>query len=450
MNEPSETAPKRDQKGLLVADRRSVIFGSLGTIVELYDFVLFAFVAVIIAPLFFPSDSAAASLIATFGVLAAGYLMRPLGGVFFGTLGDRIGRRRTLLLSITAMTIGVVAMGFLPTFDSVGVLAPILLLAVRLLQGFSVGGEYPGVVTLLLENAARTRRGLVAALSVFTLATGVFLAASAATIMTLLLSSQQEADWGWRAAYWFGGALAITVLALRTMVRETPQFERLRKRQELVKLPVLRVLKERPGRVGIAIALSGLFGIGTHYVVYIPTYAQTEGGIENWQALLSVMLIAGAFALSAPLFGAASDRVGRKPLLLAGAVGYAIVAIPVFLLLRAGSFATVLAGSLLFILPVAVLAGGFAAGAGELFPTRERYTGFALGYNVGISALAGTAPLIATSILSTTGLAIAPAFYAILVSILVIPIILSLRETARVPMSEIGANTEPVPGKPAL
>ncbi|MEM7446272.1 MAG: MFS transporter [Pseudomonadota bacterium] len=420
------------------SDRRSIIFGAMGTVVEWYDFVVYAYLAAIISPLFFPTESDAASLVATFGVFAAGYAMRPLGGLFFGNLGDRVGRRKTLLLSITMMTIPMVVMGFLPTYDDIGIWAPILLTLVRLIQGFSVGGEYTGVLTLLLEDAPRERRGLVTAFGAFTSGGGSVLAALVVLAMTATLTAEQESDWGWRAAYWLGAAMAVTVLVLRTMVRETPQFEELKKRHELVKLPIIHAIREYPGRILVAFAVTGYMGICTYYVMYFPTYAQTEGGIENWQTLIVMTIVAAFFSFTAPAFGALSDRVGRRPMLLGSTCVFPIIAVPVFLLIREGNFWLLLLGSFLFVLPVTAFTGAFVSAVGELFPTRERYSGLAIGYNFGSAALGGTAALVAQSLVTATGNSLAPSWYVIVASLVIIPIIWRMKETARVPMSQIG------------
>jgi MFS transporter, MHS family, proline/betaine transporter len=394
--------------------RRTVLAGAVGNLLEWYDFGLFGFFAPVISQLFFPAEDKLAGLLGTFGVFAVGFLMRPLGGIFFGYMGDRLGRKLALEFSVALMAIPTALIGLLPTYAQIGLAAPVLLTAIRILQGLSVGGEYIGSMSFLVEHADTDRRALQGSWSGVSVVCGSLLGSGVAALLTGCLTHEQMLTWGWRLPFLAGLIIGGIGLWLRRGVDESPRFLETQKTGNLAKNPIADVLRENRAALAATFGLT-LLGSVPFYLafVWLPTWftsINTPHLAGTW-ALGSNTIALVVLMLLTPVTAILSDRVGRKPMILAAAVPLAVFSYPIFLWMRAGTFASALVAGLAFAISIASFSGCMAAAMAELFPTRTRYSGVAMGYNVGMAIFGGTAPLIATALIKLTGDVASPGLY---------------------------------------
>jgi MHS family proline/betaine transporter-like MFS transporter len=407
-----------------------VVSAAIGQFVEWYDFVVYAYAASIIATLFFPSEDRVASLLATFGVYAVGFVMRPLGGIVFGHFGDKVGRRTVLAVVILLMGGSTFAIGLLPTYEQVGLLAPLLLLVCRLLQGLSAGGEAMGSNALVAEHAPDNRRGLWVGFT-YSFAN---LPAVVAALLILVLSSQMSADsygsWGWRIPFLLGGILALVGLYIRFSVDESPAFEATKSADRVSQAPILSVLRNHRRSLGFAFAMASLSGLGFYMMTgYFSTYLSEAVGLSSNASLISNSIALMVAFVTMPLGGLLSDHIGRRPTMVLGAGLSAVVAIPAFLLASAGSLATAIAGQSLLAAALGLFFGPVGIVFLELFPTRNRYSGAAIGYNAAYLIFGGTAPLFSTYLVDATGSLLAPAVYIAALATCVFLVALRLPES---------------------
>ncbi len=396
---------------------RTVIAGAVGNVLEWYDFSLFGYFAPVIARQFLPAEDGLASLLETFGVFAVGFLMRPLGGLVFGTIGDRMGRKLALELSVVLMAGSTTLLGMLPTYASIGVAAPLALTLIRLLQGLSVGGEYIGSMSFLAEHAPPGRRGFVGSWTSFTVVLGSLLGSGTAALLTGLLSATQLAAWGWRVPFLCGLLIGVVGLWLRLGVRESPSFLNLQKAGKIAANPIAEALRHDGRPIMTTLGLSAIISVGYYLpFVWLPTWLAriNRPSLPEEQALTATTIALLALLVLTPLAALVSDRVGRKPMFLGAAIGYVLLSYPVFVLMTDGTFSSAVLGGLVFATCNSLFSGCMGATLVELFPTRTRYTGIAIGYNVGTALLGGTAPLVATALIQMTGNVLVPAFYLIL------------------------------------
>jgi MFS transporter, MHS family, proline/betaine transporter len=406
--------------------------GSFGTALEWYDFTLYVYLAPVLADLFFPSSDPLNALLATYGVFAAGFLMRPVGAVFFGNFGDTRGRKAALTYSVVMMSIPMALIGLLPTHATIGVAAPIALVLLRLVQGFSVGGEFSGTLVLMLETARRDRRGLAAAVAETMAGLGVLLAALLVTIMHAVLNTQQTDDYGWRILFFVGAGIGLVALIMRRHMAETPSFAAAREAGVVSALPVKRVARDHRRGIAQVLALTAYMGIVYWLAAtYVPSYLQDPIGTTPEVATLGATLAAILYAVAIPFAGLLSDHVGRRPVMAAGAVLTLLFAYPVFALLDDATAPATIAGQLILMVFVLVYTGPWSSAVTELFPTATRYTGMAIGFNVSVAIFGGTAPLVATLLIKITGDNQAPAFYLIGASLLILLVLARLPETYR-------------------
>jgi MHS family proline/betaine transporter-like MFS transporter len=393
---------------------RTVTAGAIGNALEWYDFGLFGYFAPIISSQFFPSADPRAALLNTFGVFAAGFLMRPLGAILFGHLGDRMGRKWALGLSVLLMAVPTALVGLLPTYHQIGLAAPLLLLLVRLLQGLSVGGEYVGSMSYLAESAQPGRRGFDSSWCNVSGGVGGLVGSGLATVITRVLSPEQVADWGWRLPFLVSIPGGVASWWLRQSIAESPCFTEVSQAGKVARLPLRESLQsDRAAFLTIA-GLSLLASIGWYLPwVWLVTWLDdiNQPAIPQWEALASSTLASAVLIVLTPMAGALSDRLGRKPVILAGSVGYLVLSYPLFLLMSHGTFAAALSGQLVSAVLTALYGGAALAAFVELFPTRTRYSGLALSYNLAVAICGGTTPLVATWLVNATGSTLAPAFY---------------------------------------
>jgi len=407
---------------------RSLVVAALSTIVEWYDFTLYLYFATVLSRVFFGGGEA--SLLATLGGFAVAYLMRPVGAVVFGHVGDRKGRRPMLLLSMLVMSAAMLGTALLPTYAQVGPAAAWLLFALRCVMGFSVGGEYTGVIAYLLEGARPERRGLVASLAAAASEIGALLAVGVAALTVSLLSEAELQSWGWRIPFFVGAALAGTVWFARSTMHESPDFERLRSEGRLPANPLGHALSRQRQGLLRAFAISALGSI-TYYVgiTYVPAFLTSVGSASEADALWLSTLAAIAVILVTPVVGLLSDRYGRKPALVVFAILSAALPIVMFSLM-AGSVERALLGAVV----LALVAGGVSAvgaiATGEQFTEESRASGLGLGYTVATAIFGGLTPYLAQLLVEWTGSPQVPGIMIAVVAAAVLPVFLLMRETA--------------------
>ncbi|MET1111992.1 MAG: MFS transporter [Allosphingosinicella sp.] len=408
--------------------RRSIAVAALSTMVEWYDFTLYLYFSTVLARVFF--GPGAQSLIATLGGFAIAYLMRPVGALVFGHIGDRRGRRPMLLLSMAVMSLAMLATGLLPTEAQIGPLAAWLLILLRCVMGFSVGGEYTGVVAYLLESAPAARRGLVASLAAASSEIGALLAVA---VSALTVSAMPNADleaWGWRIPFLVGAGLAGAVFLARSTMRESPDFERQRAEGSIPRYPILQALSRQRAGVLRGFAISALGSI-TYYVgiTYVPAFLTSAGSASEAESLWLSTLAAIAVILVTPAVGLLSDRAGRKPVLLALAALSALLPVLMFSLMAGGSLGQALLGAVI----LALVAGGVSAvgavATAEQFTGEARISGLALGATIATAVFGGLTPWLAQILIEATGRTEIPGFMIAAVALCVAPVFLTMRET---------------------
>jgi MHS family proline/betaine transporter-like MFS transporter len=373
----------------------------------------------------------AQSLLLTLGGFAIAYLMRPLGAVFFGHIGDRLGRRHMLLISVAVMTAAMLATALLPTRAQIGPAAGWLLLLLRCVMGFSVGGEYTGVVAYLLEGARPERRGLLASSASAAREVGALLAVG---ISALTVSATGEAaleSWGWRIPFLFGAALAGSVWIARSTMHESPEFRRQQESGSVPAEPLAYALRHHRAGIARSFSISALGSI-TYYVgiTYVPAFLTGAAALGEAAALWLSTIAAVVVILITPLVGLWSDRIGRKPVLIALSVGSAALPISMFALMASGAHVQALLGACaLAALAGAVSAVGAVATA-EQFPGEGRVTGLALGATMAAAIFGGLTPYVAQLLLERTGWPMAPGAMIALVALAVLPVFITMRETA--------------------
>ncbi len=386
--------------------------GIVGNVIEWYDFALYGYLAPVTAELFFPSSDSLTSLISTFAVFAMGFLARPLGGLVYGHLGDRAGRRMVLITSIGLMGASTFAMGLLPTYATVGALAPVLLVALRLVQGISAGGEFTSSITFLVEHAPRARQGLYGSLANFGAVIGGLMGAAAGWLVTDLLPAEAVHAWGWRIPFLGGLLVTLAGVWVRLGVPDSPAYVALRAEGGLEQAPLRTAFREHKAQMATVFGLNGVVSAGYYIVfVWLVTDLTEIAGLSLHVALGIGTLGLAAGALGTPLAGHLSDRIGRRRLLAVVSVLTAIGAIPLLLMADVGGALPALAAQLALALLVAGYLGGLPAVFASQFPSTVRCSGLAIGYNAAVALFGGTAPLVATLLVKLTGWSASPGLY---------------------------------------
>lgn len=391
--------------------RRVICSCMIGNALEWYDFALYGYFATTIGSLFFPQISTFASLMATFGIFAAGFLMRPLGGIIFGHIGDKIGRKNALLWSIYLMAIPTALIGLLPTYDQIGWLAPLLLTFIRLAQGLSMGGEFTGSMIFVIEHAQQDNRGLYGSWVVFSLLIGILVGSAIATSTCYILSEDQVLAWGWRIPFLLsvvGGFIGST---MRRMIHEPEQFVKAKKNLKEHSTPLLDLFNKHLKTIAYVVTIELTLSVGFYLIVtFINNYltAILELAITISLAMTTISMV--AMGVSILFFGWLSDKVGRKPVLILSSLAFTFFAYPLFISLEGGFMSALLAQVALSFIMGAFFAP-IPATLVELFPLTVRYSGLSISHSISMAVFGGTAPFIATGLIHLTNNNAAPALY---------------------------------------
>jgi len=407
---------------------RIILAGLVGNVMEWYDFAVYGYFASVLGHLFFPSDDPSVSLIAAFGAFAAGFLVRPLGGLLFGRIGDLVGRRRALILSVMAMAVPTVLIGFLPTYETIGIAAPILIVVLRIVQGLSVGGEYTSSLVFLVEHGAPGRRAFNAIWGMWGATAGILLGSGVGALLTNVLDQAEVSDWGWRLPFIVGALVAGTgILVRRAIHTEAPPSQSTSPVRDTFGRYRMSVLRVALLNVGFGVSFYAAFVYGVTYIKEIDKLPGRIAFNLNTEAMALLLVVLPVAALL-------SDRIGRKPMLIAGSVILAFGAIPFFHLMHSADPWTIFLGEVGFVLAIGLLSGGLVANV-ELIPSAVRCTGLAFAYNASLGYFGGTTPMIAAWLIVTTGDPIAPAYWvAAAGAVTLLSAIFLVRETAFEPL----------------
>ena len=393
----------------------SLLAGGVGNLLEWYDFGLYGLFAPILAPLFFPAHDRIASLIGAYSGFAIGFAARPLGGVVLGHVGDRVGRRAVMVCSIVLMGFATTAMAVLPAYDAIGVGAPMLLLLIRVLQGFSVGGEYTGSVAYLVETAPSQRRGMAGSVANIGATAGMLLASAVVTATAMLAYSPDVQRWAWRIPFLIGGVIAVAGYFLRHRLRETGYVPKPSARRSL---PLREAIAQAPGAMLLALLFTSGYGVANYLtMVFLPTYAAEFGGVRAEQALQANTAGQALALFVVPLAAWLTDRaIRRRTLLIVAFAAEFVIAWGSFALVGHGNVGGVWAAQLGFAFLLALIMAAEPATLAEQFRGEFRLSGYSVSFNLGIGLAGGTAPLVAVALIAATGNDMAPAWYLMLAS----------------------------------
>ncbi len=415
--------------------RSTLMAGVIGNVMEWYDFALYGYFAPVFSMLFFPSESATASLLATFGVFAAGFIMRPIGSVLFGYIGDKWNRRKALFLSVVLMGLPTFFLGALPTHAQIGVMAPILLVVIRLVQGLSVGGEFSSSVTYVVETSPLDQRGLSGSWANVGSMGGMLLGSGLAALVTTTLPDSAVSSWGWRFPFLFGGVIAIFATYMRRTLSPSQIFEEHEARQTKRSPVKLALTQNRRETIKAFLFASGYAVCFYIPLVYLPTYVDQFTAIPLSQALqvnsIGTVLLLGFI----PLMGFISDQyIRRKHILLIAFLVMAVVSYPLFHLFNFNNLLLILVGQIVFAFLIAVPLGSAPATLVELFPTEDRLSGYSISFNTAMGVVGGTTPMMSTWLISISGNNFAPSIYLTLFGLIAVAGLAKMIDGSREPL----------------
>lgn len=403
----------------MISKRTTMILaGFIGNVVEWYDFAVYGYMAGILSGLFFPGDDPVASLIATYGVFAAGFIMRPLGSGVFGWMGDTIGRSRTMLISVTMMVLPTFLLGCLPTHAQVGIAAPILLVVIRMVQGLSVGGEFSSSVTYLVETAPADSRGISGSWANTGSIFGMLLGAGMAALVTSVFAGEGVHEWAWRLPFLFGGMVGLISIFLRQHLPRSEHFKQHHKTRT-DSSPLLEAFTTNRREMVLAIVFASAYGVLFYLpIVYLPEWLHSQTGMSLDHALWINTAATALLLLLIPVSGWLGDRVIRRNRMISLAMlCIAITGWPLYQWLVADGFIAALFVQVLLIICIAVPLGSAPAMFVEMFPARDRLSGYSVAYNLGLGVIGGTTPMLSTWLIDATGLSTAPAIYLVFMAV---------------------------------
>ena len=420
-------------KKMIGKQKKVVLAGAIGNALEWYDFTIYAFFVPIIAMQFFPNKDPFISLLATFGVFAAGFLVRPLGAILFGYIGDHAGRKKALVISMVLMSFPTFLIGVLPNYNTIGMMAPVLLIGLRIIQGLAVSGELTTATVFLIEHADSNRRGIAGSLAMAGCLSGMVISSIFATAMSEMVSDVQLAAWGWRIPFLLGGLIGIMGIVIRLRTLDPAVYEQVHASQQEKAYPVsimkhISSLNYRTLCIGIF--LTSIMAIANYFLIaYFNTFLIDTQGLSLRPVMVVNTVAITIQVIITLLMGRLSDYVGRKRILGAGILSLLVLAYPVFWLLTQHDIYLALAGEVLFALAAGSLTGLIPTTLAELFDTYHRNMGISISYNVSLALFGGTAPLVAITLIALTHNVFAPAWYLMSCAVVAFLALLTLKES---------------------
>lgn len=418
--------------------KRAVGAAALGNAMEWFDFGVYGYLAVTIGQVFFPSSNPTAQVIAAFATFTVAFLVRPLGGLVFGPLGDRYGRQKVLAFTMILMALGTFAIGLIPSYERIGIWAPVLLLLARVVQGFSTGGEYGGAATFIAEYSTDRNRGLMGSWLEFGTLGGYIAGAGTVTALHMLLSSEQMLDWGWRIPFLVAGPLGLLGLYMRMKLEETPAFrafaEEAEKREH--DRPGLGALFQVHGRqLLVCMGLVLVFNVTDYMLLtYMPSYLSVTMGYAESKGLLLIILVMLVMMPLNIVGGLFSDRLGRRPMIIGACIALLVLAIPCLLLVGSGNDGLIFLGLMLLGLALVCFTSSMPSTLPALFYTPVRYSALSIAFNVSVSLFGGATPLVTAWLVERTGDPLVPAYYLMGAAVIGLVTMLFVKETAGLPL----------------
>lgn len=406
-----------------------LIGGILGTVLEWYDFCIYVYLAPILTNLFFPTENKYISLMLVYLVFAVGFLLRPVGGLIFGHLGDKYGRKTTFVLTILLMSVATFLIGLLPTYAQIGIAAPLLLTALRMLQGLSTGGETIGTINFFYEAAPISKRGFYSSLMWNSTGIGLLVSSAVIAIFSHVLTSQQMHEWGWRIPFLLGILTGFAGFFLRRRAEETTPFLEIQAKKEIAAFPLKEILKNHKMQLLKIIMIFIPSGVSFYlFFVFMPTFAAKFANLPLAMTTTINTINLLVLLIAAPLLALMADKIGKKKFLLAGLIGFIIFSLPLYYIIGKGSVSGLFIAQFGFAIISAFYASSSMTFAMELVPTRIRFSIVAIGYSLCYSIFCSTAPLIATYLIYKSHNQYIPAFYLILSALIALPVIIQARE----------------------
>jgi MFS transporter, MHS family, proline/betaine transporter len=397
------------------AINKTIIICGIGSALEWYDFALFGLLSTAMSGIFFQTENKSMSLLLIFMTFASGFFMRPIGAIYFGWIGDRYGRKAALSTTIILMALSTTMIGLAPTYAKVGIAAPIFVIFMRLVQGFSASGEYPNAISLITEMSPPQQRGFYGSFSVVGVVAGMLLSSIMVSLITVILSKDMVNSWGWRFPFLLSAPLGILGFYLRYNMQESPVFQEMLRKNKLSEAPLLDIWNKKIKSTFVIFSIF-LFSTVAFYTIfiYLKTYLVNVEKISlQFSSFINVINISIMVVLI-PFFGKISDYYGRKAVMTYGIIGNIIFTYPVFLMIINGSIFSIFVGQMIFAILLSIFVGPMAAFSMEQLPANIRTSGISLGLNFSASLLGGTAPLVATYLVHIFKTPIAPCFYLII------------------------------------
>lgn len=425
--------------------KKVVLSSFLGNFIEWFDYASYSYLATVIALVFFPGEDKTVAVMSTFAVFALSFLVRPIGAIFWGNMGDKKGRKWALSISILLMSGATFLIGCLPGYAVIGIGAPALLLLLRMVQSFSASGEYAGAATFIAEYAPKDHRGFYCSMVPASTAAGLLAGSLLATFMfnTWGADSAFVVDWGWRIPFLLAGPLGYITHYIRTHLEDSPVYEQMQRRLEYTgnppeKQPIRTLFTKHFKVLIISFGACVLNAVGFYAVLtYLPNYLETTLGYDASSASTVTTIVLVAYIAFIFLSGRVSDRFGRKKMLIIACVGFLVCTVPAFMLLGTLDFMTILVVELLMCLILTINDGTLASYLTETFPTEVRYSGFAFSFNLANALFGGSASYISFALIDMTGNALAPAFYMVFIALIALVAMIASHEHSNKDLSEV-------------
>lgn len=409
---------------------KAISAGAIGNVMEWFDYGVYGTLAPIISLAFFPSKDPITSLLLTFVVFGVGFVMRPLGAIIFGYIGDKYGRKQALSITILIMAFSTFAIGLIPPYASIGIVAPLLLTLARLLQGVSTGGEWGGSTSFIVEYANDKRRGFYGSWQQVSTIGGLMLGSLTGIILTNVLTKEALNSWGWRLPFLFGISLGIIGWYMRTKLDETPAYQKVEESEKVVKNPISTAVRSNFKGIIKAMGFTVIWTVSFYILLtFMPSYINKMLKLPLNLSLLSNFFSYILLVIFIPIMGHLSDKFGRKPLLLMSCLGFALFTYPLFMFISDGNFLKLVFAQLILAVFLSMFSGPGVAFIAEMFATNVRYTTLSIGYNLVTATFGGMAPFIATYLVATTKNNLSPSYYVIGAAVISFFTILTLPET---------------------